>query len=138
MATNDNRYPRFQQRWQDRLSQIDDHIEGWWNRTKADFREADTPREAAAGAWNETQRAGDRIADSATGRNDLESKLERAGDSVGNWWANLKNNVADWFDGDDIDDDARAEYRQAVNDDEFIGQRFEERAEYLRGQGRIK
>jgi hypothetical protein len=131
----DERYPKWRERWNERLGDIDNEIASWWQRTKADYRGSDTPREAAAGAVHETQVAADRIGDRLAGRNDPETLAERTGDTARNWWAGVKNTVADWFDGDD--DEARAEYRQAWNDDDYIHARFEERKEALRRDGKL-
>jgi hypothetical protein len=133
MATE--KYPRWRERWDARVNDIDNEIESWWARTKADFRGADTPREAAAGAWEQTQRAGDRIGDRLAGRNDPDTMAERIGDTGRNWWADVKNKVADWFDGDD--DEVRAEYRQAWDDPDYLGQRFEERRAELQKRGKL-
>lgn len=131
----EEKYPRWRQRWDNRAEDIDREITSWWERSKADTRSADTLGEAAAGAWGETQRAADRIGDRIAGRNDPETVAERVGDTGRNWWANLKNTVADWFDGDD--DETRAEFRQAWDDDDYVAERFEERRELLRRNGRL-
>lgn len=135
MAYNDDRYPKFRERWETRGSQLDEHIEGWWNRTRAKTREAGSTSEAAAGAWDETKRTGDRVGDTLAGRNDPDTLAERTGDKVSSWWAGLKNNVSDWF--NDEDDDTKAEAKRAMDDDEYMEQRFNERRDNLRDKGRL-
>jgi hypothetical protein len=129
----DERYPRWRQRWDERAGDIDNEIKSWWQRTKADYRSADTPGEAMAGAVGETQRAGDRIGDRLAGRNDPETVAERVGDTGRNWWAGVKNTVADWFDDDDAE--TKAEYNQAWKDEDYITQRFDERKNELKRRG---
>jgi hypothetical protein len=131
----DERYPRWRQRWEERAHDIDNEIKSWWERTRADYRGSDTPREAAAGAVHETAVAADRIGDRIAGRNDPETVAERLGDTGRNWWAGVKNKVADWFDDDDAE--TKAEYNQAWNDDAYIHQRFEERKEALKRDGKL-
>ena len=129
----DERYPRWRQRWEERAHDIDNEIKSWWDRTKAEYRESDTPRSAAAGAVHETQVAADRIGDRIAGRNDPETLAERAGDTGRNWWAGVKNKVADWFDHDDAE--TKAEYNQAWKDDDYITERFNERKAELKNRG---
>jgi len=131
----DEKYPRWRARWDERVHDIDNEVKNWWERTRADVRGADTTQQAAAGAWDQTKIAADRIGDRAAGRNDAETLAERASDVPRNWWAGLKNNVADWFDAKD--DETRAEYNQAWKDEDYIGQRFDERREELKKQGKL-
>ena len=131
----DERYPRWRQRWNERVNDIDNEISSWWQRTKADYRESDTPREAAAGAWDSTKIAADRIGDRIAGRNDADTVAERVGDTARNWWAGVKNTVADWFDDDDAE--TKAEFNQAWKDDDYIAERFEERREALKRNGKL-
>lgn len=131
----DERYPRWRQRWNERAHDIDNEIKSWWERTKADYRSSETPRGAAAGAVHETAVAADRIGDRLAGRNDAETVAERVGDTGRNWWAGVKNKVADWFDDDDAE--TKAEYNQAWKDDAYIHERFEERKEALKRDGKL-
>ncbi|MDQ3024203.1 MAG: hypothetical protein M3R04_07470 [bacterium] len=129
------KYPRWRERWNERVNDIDNEIESWWQRNKASSRDAETVGQAAEGAWDSTKVAADRIGDRIAGNNDPDTLRERAGDTAGNWWASVKNTVADWFDGDD--DEARAEYRQAWDDPEYITERFEERRQELKNNGKL-
>jgi hypothetical protein len=133
MATE--KYPRWRERWNERVHDIDNEIHSWWERTRADIRGADTPREAAAGAVHQAQIAGDRIADRAAGRNDPETVAERIGDTGRNWWAGMKNKIADWFDAED--NETRAEFQQAWQDDDYLTERFNERKQELKDQGKL-
>lgn len=129
----DERYPRWRQRWDERVGDIDDEIKSWWQRTKADYRSSDTPGEAVSGAVGETQRAADRIGDRIAGKNDIDTVGERIADTGRNWWAGVKNTVGDWFDDDD--DETKAEFNQAWKDDDYIAERFEERKNELKRRG---
>jgi hypothetical protein len=137
MAYENDRYPNWRERWDKKVDRIDDEIEGWWKRTKANWNDADTPGAKLQAAGAETARAGDRIGDTIAGKSDVDTWAERTGDTVRNWWADVRNNVRDWFDGDNDTDDVRAEVRKAWDDDEYLAERFTERQEDLRRRGRI-
>jgi len=128
----DERYPRWRQRWEERAHDIDNEIKSWWQSTKADLRETDNLRQAAAAAANETQPAGEHLAV----HNDLQALAELVSNTSRNWWDSVQMKVADWFEHEDAE--AKAEYNQAWNDDDYIHQRFEERKAALKDKGELK
>jgi hypothetical protein len=137
MAYENDKYPRWRQRWDANVSKIDNEINSWWNNPANATRTQG--QQFAAGASNATEnfkqaadRTGDNIARGADNLGDSFARgADRTGDTIAGWWKGLKANVADWFDNDADDPDTRAEIQRAWNDDEYLTERFNERRTYL-------